>query len=189
MNGHTYIHTYKHAYIHIYRQTDINNTHTDTQNSTSAMSDVREIGLFVMHNSKSISHHRKGKSSEERTVYRTITIGLRDFSSTACSHNGKVGETKCKSECLCPALPLRYADRAKQIRCNAVINEDPNARLVRELKEEVQRLKELLLAQGLSELITAPGNTEDLGELITAAGNTQMLSDTHADRLGTYFHA
>uniref|UniRef100_A0A8C9XAJ6 Kinesin family member 1C n=1 Tax=Sander lucioperca TaxID=283035 RepID=A0A8C9XAJ6_SANLU len=32
---------------------------------------------------------------------------------------------------------LRYADRAKQIRCNAVINEDPNARLIRELKDEV----------------------------------------------------
>ncbi|XP_030648204.1 kinesin-like protein KIF1C [Chanos chanos] len=53
---------------------------------------------------------------------------------------------------------LRYADRAKQIRCNAVINEDPNARLVRELKEEVNRLKDLLLAQGLSELITATGS-------------------------------
>uniref|UniRef100_A0AAR2LTU2 Kinesin-like protein n=1 Tax=Pygocentrus nattereri TaxID=42514 RepID=A0AAR2LTU2_PYGNA len=54
---------------------------------------------------------------------------------------------------------LRYADRAKQIRCNAVINEDPNARLVRELKEEVHRLKELLLAQGLSDLITATVQT------------------------------
>ncbi|KAJ7313310.1 hypothetical protein JRQ81_004599 [Phrynocephalus forsythii] len=45
---------------------------------------------------------------------------------------------------------LRYADRTKQIRCNAVINEDPNARLIRELKEEVARLRELLCAQGLS---------------------------------------
>lgn len=44
----------------------------------------------------------------------------------------------------------RYADRTKQIRCNAVINEDPNARLIRELQEEVARLRELLLAQGLS---------------------------------------
>ncbi|XP_026093077.1 kinesin-like protein KIF1C [Carassius auratus] len=51
---------------------------------------------------------------------------------------------------------LRYADRAKQIRCNAVINEDPNARLIRELKEEVNRLRDLLLSQGLSRLITAP---------------------------------
>uniref|UniRef100_A0AAR2K8Z5 plus-end-directed kinesin ATPase n=1 Tax=Pygocentrus nattereri TaxID=42514 RepID=A0AAR2K8Z5_PYGNA len=48
---------------------------------------------------------------------------------------------------------LRYADRAKQIRCNAVINEDPNNRLVRELKEEVSRLKELLCAQGLGDII------------------------------------
>lgn len=46
--------------------------------------------------------------------------------------------------------PRRYADRTKQIRCNAVINEDPNARLIRELQEEVARLRELLLAQGLS---------------------------------------
>uniref|UniRef100_A0A672SUY2 plus-end-directed kinesin ATPase n=1 Tax=Sinocyclocheilus grahami TaxID=75366 RepID=A0A672SUY2_SINGR len=48
---------------------------------------------------------------------------------------------------------LRYADRAKQIRCNAVINEDPNNRLVRELKEEVARLKDLLYDQGLGDII------------------------------------
>ncbi|XP_051554483.1 kinesin-like protein KIF1A isoform X2 [Myxocyprinus asiaticus] len=55
---------------------------------------------------------------------------------------------------------LRYADRAKQIRCNAVINEDPNNRLVRELKDEVARLKDLLYAQGLGDIIEtfrAPG--------------------------------
>ncbi|XP_037626219.1 kinesin-like protein KIF1A isoform X12 [Sebastes umbrosus] len=48
---------------------------------------------------------------------------------------------------------LRYADRAKQIRCNAVINEDPNNRLVRELKEEVSRLRDLLFSQGLGDII------------------------------------
>uniref|UniRef100_A0A8C9X4Z4 plus-end-directed kinesin ATPase n=1 Tax=Sander lucioperca TaxID=283035 RepID=A0A8C9X4Z4_SANLU len=48
---------------------------------------------------------------------------------------------------------LRYADRAKQIRCNAVINEDPNNRLVRELKEEVARLRDLLFSQGLGDII------------------------------------
>lgn len=51
------------------------------------------------------------------------------------------------------ACDRRYADRAKQIRCNAVINEDPNNRLVRELKEEVARLKDLLYAQGLGDII------------------------------------
>lgn len=51
-------------------------------------------------------------------------------------------------------LPFRrYADRAKQIRCNAVINEDPNNKLIRELKDEVARLRDLLYAQGLGDII------------------------------------
>ncbi|XP_034733594.1 kinesin-like protein KIF1B isoform X12 [Etheostoma cragini] len=48
---------------------------------------------------------------------------------------------------------LRYADRAKNIKCNAVINEDPNNKLVRDLKDEVARLKELLHAQGLGDIL------------------------------------
>uniref|UniRef100_A0A8C2WKF7 plus-end-directed kinesin ATPase n=1 Tax=Cyclopterus lumpus TaxID=8103 RepID=A0A8C2WKF7_CYCLU len=48
---------------------------------------------------------------------------------------------------------LRYADRAKSIKCNAVINEDPNNKLVRDLKDEVARLKELLRAQGLGDIL------------------------------------
>uniref|UniRef100_A0A8C1FK87 plus-end-directed kinesin ATPase n=1 Tax=Cyprinus carpio carpio TaxID=630221 RepID=A0A8C1FK87_CYPCA len=55
---------------------------------------------------------------------------------------------------------LRYADRAKQIKCNAVINEDPNNRLVRELKDEVTRLKELLRAQGLGDILDSKSRPE-----------------------------
>uniref|UniRef100_T1HYD7 Kinesin-like protein unc-104 n=1 Tax=Rhodnius prolixus TaxID=13249 RepID=T1HYD7_RHOPR len=44
---------------------------------------------------------------------------------------------------------LRYADRAKQIMCKAVVNEDANAKLIRELKEEIQRLRDLLKAEGI----------------------------------------
>ncbi|KAG7521286.1 kinesin KIF1B isoform X7 [Solea senegalensis] len=51
---------------------------------------------------------------------------------------------------------LRYADRAKNIKCNAVINEDPNNKLVRDLKDEVARLKELLHAQGLGDILDTP---------------------------------
>ena len=36
---------------------------------------------------------------------------------------------------------LRYADQAKKIKNKAVINEDPNAKLVRELKEELEVLR------------------------------------------------
>nr|XP_043876648.1 kinesin-like protein KIF1C [Solea senegalensis] len=58
---------------------------------------------------------------------------------------------------------LRYADRAKQIRCNAVINEDPNAKLIRELKDEVERLRNLLFSQGLQELLDNAVNNNNNG--------------------------
>lgn len=45
---------------------------------------------------------------------------------------------------------LRYADRAKRIVNHAVVNEDPNARIIRELRLEVETLhKELEVAQVL----------------------------------------
>ncbi|KAF5898448.1 kinesin-like protein KIF1A isoform X15, partial [Clarias magur] len=78
---------------------------------------------------------------------------------------------------------LRYADRAKQIRCNAVINEDPNNRLVRELKDEVSRLKELLYAQGLGDIIemtnamTGMSPSPSLSALSSRAGSISSLHD------------
>uniref|UniRef100_A0A8C2B813 plus-end-directed kinesin ATPase n=1 Tax=Cyprinus carpio TaxID=7962 RepID=A0A8C2B813_CYPCA len=82
---------------------------------------------------------------------------------------------------------LRYADRAKQIRCNAVINEDPNNRLVRELKDEVSRLKDLLYAQGLGDIIesksvltnamTGMSPSPSLSALSSQAGSISNLHD------------
>ncbi|XP_045154739.1 kinesin-like protein KIF1B isoform X4 [Echinops telfairi] len=66
---------------------------------------------------------------------------------------------------------LRYADRAKQIKCNAVINEDPNAKLVRELKEEVTRLKDLLRAQGLGDIIDT-----SIGSLTSSPSSCSLSS-------------
>ncbi|XP_056420667.1 kinesin-like protein KIF1A isoform X2 [Hyla sarda] len=75
---------------------------------------------------------------------------------------------------------LRYADRAKQIRCNAVINEDPNNRLIRELKDEVARLRELLGAQGLSDII----------DNVCPVDNANVLHTRHApDNLFTAVNA
>ncbi|XP_062397701.1 kinesin-like protein KIF1B isoform X4 [Sardina pilchardus] len=66
---------------------------------------------------------------------------------------------------------LRYADRAKQIKCNAVINEDPNAKLVRELKDEVYRLKDLLRAQGLGDILDTP-----IGSLTASPSSGSLCS-------------
>eukprot|EP01012_Entosiphon_sulcatum_P066689 TRINITY_DN9605_c0_g1_i2.p1 TRINITY_DN9605_c0_g1~~TRINITY_DN9605_c0_g1_i2.p1 ORF type:complete len:898 (-),score=194.55 TRINITY_DN9605_c0_g1_i2:1588-4281(-) len=41
---------------------------------------------------------------------------------------------------------LRYAERAKKIESKAVVNEDPKARQIRELKEEIERLRSQMTA-------------------------------------------
>src|SRR3989442_437997 len=58
----------------------------------------------------------------------------------------------CVFVCVCVYVCVfnRYADRAKQILCKAVINEDPNARLIRELKAEIESLRNLLQNTDLS---------------------------------------
>ncbi|XP_059805986.1 kinesin-like protein KIF1A isoform X3 [Hypanus sabinus] len=78
---------------------------------------------------------------------------------------------------------LRYADRAKQIRCNAVINEDPNNKLIRELKDEVSRLRDLLCTQGLGDIIDLSGMvagvspSPSLSALSSRAGSVSSLHD------------
>ena len=44
---------------------------------------------------------------------------------------------------------LRYADRAKQIKNVAVVNEDPNEKMIRGLKEELARMRKMLAAVSL----------------------------------------
>ncbi|XP_051265774.1 kinesin-like protein KIF13B isoform X2 [Dicentrarchus labrax] len=56
---------------------------------------------------------------------------------------------------------LRYADRAKSIVNHAVVNEDPNARIIRELREEVEKLREQLTE---AESMKAPELKERLEE-------------------------
>uniref|UniRef100_A0A8C1RA93 plus-end-directed kinesin ATPase n=1 Tax=Cyprinus carpio TaxID=7962 RepID=A0A8C1RA93_CYPCA len=80
---------------------------------------------------------------------------------------------------------LRYADRAKQIKCNAVINEDPNNRLVRELKDEVTRLKELLRAQGLGDILDSKSRHSESEKIIAELNETweEKLRKTESIRM------
>ena len=70
---------------------------------------------------------------------------------------------------------LRYADSAKRIKNHAVVNEDPNARMIRELKEELAQLRSKLSGgpseAGLAEEQYAPGTPLD----------KQIVSITQAD--------
>ncbi|CAF9908576.1 MAG: kinesin-like protein Klp8 [Heterodermia speciosa] len=70
---------------------------------------------------------------------------------------------------------LRYADSAKRIKNHAVVNEDPNARMIRELKEELAQLRSKLSSGattgGIAEEQYAPDTPLD----------QQIVSITQAD--------
>ena len=70
---------------------------------------------------------------------------------------------------------LRYADSAKRIKNHAVVNEDPNARMIRELKEELAQLR-----SKLSNGVTLGGLAQEVYPPDTPF-DQQIVSITQAD--------
>ena len=115
-------------------------------------------------------------------------VPYRDSNLTRILQNALGGNSKTIMICaLSPASmnyeetlsTLRYADRAKKIQNKAVVNESPQERMIRELREENEKLKKVLIqmAQGgpinLKEL-----GVSDLSELIeTMDENTKAMDD------------
>lgn len=60
---------------------------------------------------------------------------------------------------------LNYANRTKNIVCKAVVNEDANAKIIRSLKEEIERLKSILQSRG----INFEGASQTPANLVAAA--------------------
>lgn len=56
---------------------------------------------------------------------------------------------------------LHTADRAKQIKTTATVNEDPTEKLIRNLKEENEKLKELLQKTNAGESIGKIDDKDD----------------------------
>jgi len=82
---------------------------------------------------------------------------------------------------------LRYADRAKQIMCKAIVNEDSNAKLIRELKDEISRLRNLLKAEGIE---VEEGAASELGRQISndpktpgGPGSCSTIAEEAVDQL------
>ncbi|MCJ1288487.1 Kinesin-like protein kif1b [Xylographa carneopallida] len=77
---------------------------------------------------------------------------------------------------------LRYADSAKRIKNHAVVNEDPNARMIRELKEELALLRSKLssgaTSGGIAEEQYAPDTPLDkqIVSIIQADGTIKKVS-------------
>ena len=77
---------------------------------------------------------------------------------------------------------LRYADSAKRIKNHAVVNEDPNARMIRELKEELAQLRSKLgsgaTSGGIAEEQYAPDTPLDqqIVSIVQADGTIKRVS-------------
>ncbi|UYV67471.1 hypothetical protein LAZ67_5000734 [Cordylochernes scorpioides] len=68
---------------------------------------------------------------------------------------------------------LRYADRAKQIRTQAIVNEDPTEMMVRELREENLRLKKML-ERGVVDIPVSPSMAPEEVEKLRAKWEEEM---------------
>jgi len=73
---------------------------------------------------------------------------------------------------------LRYADRAKQIKNKAVVNEDPNEKLIRGLKEEIDNLRKMLVGKGVvpgaEGAAAGGGNIEELKRKMEEERETEL---------------
>jgi len=121
------------------------------------------LGLCI----KILSEKSSGKARNEVVPFRNSVL-------TRLLQNALGGNSKTIMVCaLSPASSnyeetlntLRYAERAKKIECKATIIESAQDKLIRELKNEIERLKKQLGGQG--------GSSDDLERLKAELSNSQ----------------
>uniref|UniRef100_A0A3P9K6L1 Kinesin family member 13Bb n=1 Tax=Oryzias latipes TaxID=8090 RepID=A0A3P9K6L1_ORYLA len=117
------------------------------------------LGLVI----SALADHGAGKNKSKFVPYRdsVLTWLLKD-SLGGNSRTAMVATISPAADNYDETLStLRYADRAKNIINHAVVNEDPNARIIRELREEVEKLREQLT---VAESMKAPELKDRLEE-------------------------
>ncbi|RXK41996.1 kinesin [Tremella mesenterica] len=71
------------------------------------------------------------------------------------------------ADCVSFIITLRYADAAKKIKTHAVVNEDPNAKLIRELKEELEMLRSRVSGQAGTDEASYDPNISPEKQIVT----------------------
>ncbi|CCG84274.1 protein of unknown function [Taphrina deformans PYCC 5710] len=71
---------------------------------------------------------------------------------------------------------LRYADSAKKIRNHAVVNEDQNMKLIRELREEIQALRARIPGQSNTDSVSEGTFEEQMISITTTDGSVVQIS-------------
>lgn len=113
--------------------------------------------------------------AERETSKKPVVIPYRDAILTRILQNALGGNSKTLMICaISPAMDnfdetlstLRYADQAKKIKCNAIVNESETDKIIRLLKEENEKLKHQL--SGISESGLNPLASRELQEQLNS---------------------
>lgn len=72
---------------------------------------------------------------------------------------------------------LRYANRAKNIINKPTINEDPNVRLIRELREEITKLKAMISSAEIDDISINNGSSQILADLFRKEAQEKFLTE------------
>ena len=159
---------------------------SERADSTGATGDRLKEGANINKSLSALGNVIKALADISMGTKKKVNIPYRDSVLTKLLKNALGGNSKTiMIAALSPAdinydetlSTLRYADRAKNIKNKAVVNENPVDKLIRELKEENERLKKSLQGGGLPLAVEGAGtmSPEEIAEM-----RRQMEEDIRA---------
>ena len=176
--------------VSILKQTSVMNlvdlAGSERADSTGATGDRLKEGANINKSLSALGNVIKALADISMGTKKKVNIPYRDSVLTKLLKNALGGNSKTiMIAALSPAdinydetlSTLRYADRAKNIKNKAVVNENPVDKLIRELKEENERLKKSLQGGGLPMAVEGSGtlSAEEIAEM-----RKQMEEDIRA---------
>ncbi|PAA54177.1 hypothetical protein BOX15_Mlig025022g3 [Macrostomum lignano] len=144
---------------------------SERADSTGATGDRLKEGSAINQSLSTLGNCIKALA-DQSTGNSKVVVPFRDSVLTKLLQNALGGNSKTVMiAALSPAdinfeetlSTLRFADRAKAIKTKAVVNESPTDKLIRELREENQRLMEMLKSGG-GEAVSSSGSGGGDGE-------------------------
>ncbi|WVF68191.1 hypothetical protein IAT40_002956 [Kwoniella sp. CBS 6097] len=122
------------------RQASTGATGTRLKEGANINKSLTTLGKVIAALAQASAEHGKGKKKKDDFV------PYRDSVLTWLLKESLGGNSK--TAMIAAISTLRYADAAKKIKTHAVVNEDPNAKLIRELKEELELLRSRVASGG-----------------------------------------
>ncbi|VDO18732.1 unnamed protein product [Heligmosomoides polygyrus] len=122
---------------------------SERQRDAGTEGDRMKEGIVINQSLSTLGRVIKALHEQQSSKGKKIQIPYRDSVLTCLLKNALGGNSKTIMVGILPYLHLcRFADRAKAIKTNAVVNENQTERVLRELREENERLQKQLKGGG-----------------------------------------